>query len=145
MQKYYRHTQFGTVLVVAFTLSIIVVAGILSKYGWHPLSTLVFAVLILCIFLFFSLSVEISNGVIKCRFGIGPIKKVFDLAEIIDVKTVVNKWYYGWGIRLTPHGWLYNVSGMYAVEITLRSGKKYRIGTDEPDRLAEAIRDNIKM
>ena len=145
MQKYYRHTQFGTALVVAFILSIIAVLGILSKYSWHPLSTFVFVMLVACIFLFFSLSVEVNNEVVKCRFGIGPIKKVFDLAEIIDVKTVVNKWYYGWGIRLTPHGWLYNVSGLHAVEITLRSGKKYRIGTDEPDRLAEAIRNNIKM
>ena len=31
-----------------------------------------------------------------------------------------------------------------AVEITLRSGKKYRIGTDEPERLAAAIRDNMR-
>ena len=40
----------------------------------------------------------------------------------------------------TPHGWLYNVSGYEAVEIALASGKRLRLGTDEPHRLAQALR-----
>ena len=43
------------------------------------------------------------------------------------------------GIRWWGHGWLYNVSGFKAVEIELASGKRLRIGTDEPERLAQAI------
>jgi hypothetical protein len=35
---------------------------------------------------------------------------------------------------------LYNVSGMDAVEIHLRSGQHFRIGTDEPELLAAALR-----
>ena len=42
------------------------------------------------------------------------------------------------------HGWLFNVSGVQAVEICLRSGRKYRMGTDEPERLADAIRANLR-
>jgi len=56
---------------------------------------------------------------------------------------VKNPWYYGWGIRFTPHGWLYNVSGLHAVEIELKNGKKYRIGTDVPENLEKAIREFI--
>jgi len=52
---------------------------------------------------------------------------------------VHNHWYYGRGIKLTPHGWLFNVSGFDAVEIQLKNGRKYRIGTDEPDALLAAI------
>ncbi len=46
-------------------------------------------------------------------------------------------WYYGWGIRgwLWPKMWIYNVSGFDAVEIKLKNGKMYRIGTDEPKKL----------
>ena len=84
-----------------------------------------------------------NNSYRHTQFGIGIIRKVFDLAGIIDVQTVVNKWYYGWGIRLTPHGWLFNVSGLQAVEITSKSGKKYRIGTDQPEKLAAVVRNNI--
>jgi hypothetical protein len=35
---------------------------------------------------------------------------------------------------------LYNVSGVQAVELELRSGKRLRIGTDEPTKLCEMIR-----
>jgi len=56
---------------------------------------------------------------------------------------VKNHWYYGWGIHLTPHGWLYNISGFLAVEIQMKSGKKYRIGTDEPKKLIEAIQQSL--
>ena len=144
LTKYYRHTQFGMTLVAAFLLSIVIAVGFFSKYGWQHIVILVFTILVLCILLFFSLSIEINKGIMKCQFGIGLIKKVFDLVEIVEVQTFENIWYYGWGIRLTSHGWLFNVSGLQAVEITSRSGKKYRIETDEPDRLAVAIRDNLR-
>jgi hypothetical protein len=52
---------------------------------------------------------------------------------------VRNRWYYGWGIRITPRGWLYNVSGLDAVELALKNGKCVRIGSDEPHALARAI------
>ncbi|GAI51787.1 unnamed protein product [marine sediment metagenome] len=69
--------------------------------------------------------------------------KRFKLNEIESCQVVKNHWYYGWGIRLTPHGVLYNVSGFDAVEIKLRTGKKFRIGTDVPQELEEAIRQAI--
>ena len=144
MTTRYRHTQFGTVTVVSFLLSIAIAAIVFDGYGWPTVAIPALSILIICLFLFYSLHVEIAGGIIRCRFGIGLIRKGFKLAEIVDAQTVINKWYYGYGIRLTPHGWLFNVSGLNAVEITLRSGKKYRIGTDEPGRLAAAIRDNMR-
>ena len=44
---------------------------------------------------------------------------------------------------MTPHGVLYNVSGFDAVEIKLRTGKKFRIGTDVPQELDAAIRQAL--
>ena len=73
------------------------------------------------------------------RFGIGLIRKRIPLAEIVEVRPVRNSWLYGWGIHRTPHGWLYNVSGWEAVEITLTSGKHLRLGTDEPQRLMQVL------
>jgi hypothetical protein len=49
-------------------------------------------------------------------------------------------WYAGWGIRWTGDGWLYNVSGLRAVELRTRHGKRYLIGTDRPEELEAAIR-----
>ncbi len=61
------------------------------------------------------------------------------LSEIESHSAVRNPWYYGWGLRRTPIGWLYNVSGLEAVEITMKDGRKVRIGTDDPAGLDAAI------
>ena len=86
-----------------------------------------------------SVTVNVSPQWSSLRFGPGLFRKGFAVAEVSDARMVRNRWYYGWGIRYTPHGWLFNVSGFDAVQIELRSGKKYRIGTDEPKKLCEAI------
>jgi len=54
---------------------------------------------------------------------------------------VKNQWYYGWGIGkwLWPKMLIYNVSGFDAGKITLKNGKTYRIGTDEPEKLEQTI------
>ena len=59
----------------------------------------------------------------------------------MSAKTVKNHWYCGWGIRwcLRFKMWIYNVSGFDAVEIKLKNGKTYRIGTDEPKKLEQTI------
>jgi hypothetical protein len=65
------------------------------------------------------------------------------LADIASCAVVQNPWWYGWGIRLTPQGWLYNVAGRSAVEIRLKSGKRFRIGTDEPQQLCQALQQAL--
>ena len=39
--------------------------------------------------------------------------------------------------------WIYNVSGFDAVEIIMRNGKIYRIGTNTPGKLEAAIKQAI--
>jgi len=113
------------------------------KTGWNVVTGFVELIVLGCALLFCCLTVEITGDELVCRFGPGLIRKRFVLCEIREVKVVKNPWYYGWGIRLTPHGWLFNVSGLNAVEIELASGKRFRVGTDQPEELAEAIRKGI--
>jgi len=136
----YRHTQFGTVMVASLLGAAILVAAASFRTGWSLVTGLVEIFVIGCAFLFCCLTVEIKGDELVCRFGPGFIKKRVVLSEIREVKVVKNLWHYGWGIRLTPDGWLFNVSGLNAVEIELASGRRFRIGTDRPDDLAEAIR-----
>ena len=109
---------------VVFFISIFFV----RPHIFHLGIILVFAVLTT---LLFSLS-GLTNGIFA---------KKFPLAEVASYKTVKNHWYYGWGIRLWlwPYMWVYNVSGFDAVELTMKNGRIYRIGTDEPQELATAI------
>jgi hypothetical protein len=53
---------------------------------------------------------------------------------------VKNAWWYGFGIRVIPGGGrLWNVSGLHAVELLLKDGRRLRIGTDQPAALSLAI------
>lgn len=90
--------------------------------------------------LFATLTVTVADGCLTCRFGIGIIRRTIRLKDVRTAEAVRNRWYYGWGIRLVPQGWLWNVSGLNAVELTFTDGKRFRIGTDEPERLVAAIR-----
>ena len=140
----YDHTQPGTVLRAVLG-SLAVVAAVVAV----PIGVMVPAyvaiplwaafVLAISTMLFHSLRVTVSPDVVMLRFGVGLIRKRFAIADIISAAIVRNRWWYGWGIRITPHGWLYNVSGLDAVEIHLRNGRKRRIGTDEPSELLAAI------
>ncbi len=139
MNVTYKHTQIGTMVLVGAAL-IVPMVIFLVFMGLLLIAGCTAFMLILMVIVFGSLTVEIAANKIYCWFGLGLIRKQFDLAEITAVETIRYPWYYGWGIRLTPKGWMFNVSGLDAVEITLRSGKHFLIGTDQPHKLASAIR-----
>jgi hypothetical protein len=61
------------------------------------------------------------------------------LNKIQSVTVARNKWWNGFGIRVAPGFALYNVSGLDAVELKLKSGEIRRIGTDDPEGLAAAL------
>jgi hypothetical protein len=100
-------------------------------------------VLALVALLFGSLQVRIDEQGIFVRFGIGVIRRKISLSDVRTFFEVRNPWYYGWGIRLTPSGTLYNVSGLSAVELWLKNGKRLRIGTDEPAALQRALVERL--
>jgi hypothetical protein len=95
--------------------------------------------------LFASLTLCIRDGCLECSFGVGLIRQRIRLMDVRDVQPVRNRWWYGWGIRLTPHGWLWNVSGLDAVELTFANGRKFRVGSDEPNQLVAALRSECGL
>ncbi len=136
----YRHTQFGTVNVV-ITVSIMPLVFLPAWLaGAAPIAWLILVFLLGVLILFYNLTVTIDGQDLRIHFGIGLIRKRFPLDQIDSCQPVRNSWIYGWGIRLTPRGWLYNVSGLEAVELQMKNGKTCRIGTDEPAVLAAVLR-----
>ena len=135
----YKCTQFGTLTVSTLVAAIGFLIFLEARTSWKMVTAFTICILIVCLLLFYSLTVEIRNGRLSVRFGIGLFRKSFSLSDIENAFPVRNRWYYGWGIHLSPHGWLFNVSGLEAVEIVLTTGKHYRIGTPEPNKLVQAI------
>ena len=143
MIKRYEHTQVGYLIIVVMAVAVVWIGIILAMAGINWIAMGVLIIIAIALVLFSSLTVVIWEDDLEVRFGPGLIRKRFKLSEIESDKVVRNHWYYGCGIRFTPHGWLYNVSGFYAVEIKLRTGKKFRIGTDVPQELEVAIQQAL--
>ena len=136
----YRHTQIGWVLLAVLAAGAGIVVFAAGKTGWSGAASAVLTLLIVVALLFCTLTVRIHGGEIECRFGPGLVSKHIPLGAVQGARQVRTEWYQGWGIRLTSDGWLFNVSGLDAVEVELVDGKRLRIGTDEPQALVAAIR-----
>jgi hypothetical protein len=138
----YRHTQRGT-LILAVTLGMAALFAVLAMMLLKPM-WIAPLILLVTAWLFRSLTIEITDRELRWRFGPGLIRKSVPLNEIISAKPARTG--LSWGIHWSPRtGWLYNVSGFDAVAVTLRGGKKFALGTDEPQALAARLTEVIQQ
>ncbi len=138
----YKHRQLGTLTLVLVGVPLLLLIGFLTSAHSDPLAPMMLFVLVLLglgMFLFHSLTAEVTNEELLVSFGPGLIRRRFRIDQIVSATQVRNRWYYGWGIRLTPSGWMFNISGFDAVELQLANGKRFRIGTDDPRGLIRAL------
>lgn len=133
----YEKRQRGSLIV--FMLSLLLVAGVFFLRDALVPGLILAAVAALLLAGFGSLEVRVDEEAVKLRFGVGLIRRTIALDRIESAARVRNRWWYGWGIRLTPHGWLWNVAGLDAVELRLTDGKLFRIGTGDPEGLEGAL------
>ena len=150
----YKHTQVGYLMLVVALAVLVIFAWAQITARAEPPSVdsgtnfAVTAMMVLIVFVlasFTKLTTSIDENCLRIKFGYGIFRKKFLIKEIVSARIVKNHWYYGWGIRVWfwPYMWIYNVSGFDAVEIIMRNGKIYRIGTDTPSKLETAIKQAI--
>lgn len=137
MTARYRHTQVGWwILAVGVAIPLILIA-----MSWPPeLSNLIPAgLLLLPLASFATLTVTVNREAMEASFGIGVVKRRIPLAHIRGWRIVHSPLYHGIGMHLIPGGTLYNVRSGPAVELLLEHDRVLRIGTDDPQRLVEAL------
>jgi len=145
----YKEIQRGGVIGISLFASILVlILGAIYKkqmLGITSTSFFVFSLSLLVIYLLFSsLKTVIEEGKIKLSFGIGLIKKGIPVSSISTVTVVRNKWYYGWGIRFYGKGWMWNYTGLDAVEINFKNRKSnFRIGSKQAEELKASIEQQL--
>lgn len=139
----YRHTQTGWVTLTGMAAGVVIVGVALVNADENRIALAVLVLLVTAMVAYSSLTVTLTDDTLEMRFGPGLIRRRYRLADVKSSRVVRNRFYYGWGTRLTPHGWLYNVSGLDAVEVQFKTGRKVRIGTDEPQALDTAIREAV--
>jgi hypothetical protein len=140
----YRHTQRSGTTLLGLGLGLVTQLGSLvravrrrKRHAW--LKALPIVVFTPLMYTFSALTVEIAYGVLTVQFRAGLLQRTIALAAIREVEQVEVPWYYGWGLRWTPRGWLYNVKGRDAVALGLANGRTVLIGTDEPAELVRVI------
>jgi hypothetical protein len=140
----YRHTQIGYPVFVGLAFGLWAQGRSLlrdlrsrKRRLWlYAPGMLAFAGLMLA---FSRLTVSIEGTTLSVGFGCGLARRRFDLRTVEKASVTKTSWLTGWGIRLTPSGWVYNASGRQAVRLRFDSGKQFTIGTNEPNALLAAI------
>lgn len=134
----YQHTQVGYWMFLTTGLLAAVIAArvqSLTIFGVMCLIMTAAAALV------GTLTTSIDDESVRVHFGpVSLVRERFALTDIKSARTVRNSPVYGWGIRYIPHGRLWNVWGLDAVELQLADGRRFRIGTDEPQALLNALR-----
>src|ERR1700726_3742353 len=136
----YRHTQPGTLILIACLLAGAFGVALAWRAGQWPASGALIVMMIGTAVLFSSLTVEVNDNELRWYFGPGLWTYRLPLNEIKDVAVVRNHWWSGFGIRMARGFRLYNVSGLDAVELRVGPDDVRRIGTDDPQGLSDALK-----
>jgi hypothetical protein len=140
----YKHTQIGYLLIAALGAATLFVGYLNLVTRFNPGTLLILGLMILFLTLFATLTTYVNQQAVNIRFGIGLIRKRFALEDVDEYRIVKNPWYYAWGIHAIPGGWIFNVSGWDAIELHMKNGRRYRIGTNDPQGLMNAIETSRK-
>ncbi len=137
----YQHRQRGTLVLTTMGIAGAMILVIFAVASELPFASAIvpMAVVALLMLNFGSLTTRIEGSDLHIAFGIGWIRRCIPLSKVVAAEITKTRWYYGWGIRLTPKGWLWNTSGFDAVMLTYDNGKHFLIGSDDADGLAAAI------
>ena len=156
MEAVYKKTQTGWIIILSFIPVFLFLAWIIyyqevvgRSFGDNPAPSLLYlgiiGLLLLLLVLFSNLTVTGFPTYLEMKYGIGLFRKSFQYQDIRSCSIKKNHWFYGWGVRKIPGGWLYNVSGSMSVQLDMKNGRMYRIGTDEPEKLMEFIKSRIGL
>jgi hypothetical protein len=143
MEPIYRHTQVGYLIIAALAFGAVAPLAAATVQPLRIGTLFVTGLLLLCLFLFPTLTTTVYRDRVSCFFGVGIVHRSIALADLASVSVVRNSWLAGWGVRLTPNGWMWNVSGLDAVELVFRDGHRFRIGSDQAQALCSALQSQL--
>ena len=143
----YAHTQTNPILTVMSPIVMIGYYLVMRFNGLGVFDNFLYLFLFIFIFLvisFFSiLTVVVDNEKMVINFLCPKCKKYFYFKDIKGVKKVRNKWWYGWGVRILPGFVIFNTYGLDAIELEMKKGLNFRIGTDQPEILEKIIKKQL--
>ena len=143
----YRHTQTGPWWIFSVGVVALVVVASLAAEADTTLAGFLalFAHFMVAVVVVASrLTVLADSEGMTLFFGWGWPRKRIMFIDVQRATPVRNSWWYGFGIRKIPNGWMWNVYGLDAIELTLTSCRPFRIGTDEPEALLAVLSTRVR-
>ena len=141
-----KYTQFGTFSVIILLPLFLVFTGMAIKSGFSSgPETIILLFLSLtffiCLLIFYQLTIIVDNAHVSFKLGIGIVGRSYKISDIKSCRSVTNSALNRIRIRLLKNDWLYNVSGLKAIELQFHNRKSViRIGTNKPDEVCAVIR-----
>lgn len=137
----YEHRQVGWITVIALFLIAVLIccAAAISAPSERTLSYSLVPIMLVVAALFSTLTVRVTDKRVMWYFGVSGIGRSVALTEITSIRAIKTSIFEGWGIHLTWHGWVWNVAGFNAVQIILRSGTRFAVGTPDPQAVIDAV------
>ncbi len=113
--------------------------------AWTTLIAGIIPILVIYLFVKMKLLTVVDTNGVHCRFTIlqrnfkSFTKEDIQAYEIRQYKPISE--YGGWGIRVGrgKRGSAYNVSGNIGLQLYLKNGKKFLIGTQQPESLSRSM------
>ena len=147
MDEEYKYTQVGTATIILILLAgaftaFVIINGFRSNTRPVLMGVvlLVVGLFILALASFYAFTIQIVRGKVTIWFGFGVGRKSFAMSDIQSIEMVKTPWYYFWGIKSIPGGWLYSIApGGQALELILIDSSKIHLGTDRAAEIKERI------
>ncbi|MCB0539322.1 MAG: hypothetical protein KDE33_17540 [Bacteroidetes bacterium] len=148
MKKHFSETQKFTqwwlwlLLIICFALPIYSYFSNPSK----PMNDTSFIIsmsilsIVFVMFFLLKLKTEVNEQGISYSYFPFIRKRQFLWSEIESAKVINYGFVGGWGIRMSiKYGTIYNVKGKMGLQITLKSGKKFVLGTQKHEELLAVL------
>jgi hypothetical protein len=144
-----KYTQVGTASILIMVPLFLFFSGMAISSGLtnrpdFMIMGFVSILMLLCCLTFYKITIAVSQTQVSFKMGIGLFGKTYQMSDIRQCRPVSNSFIAGIGIRMLPNGWLYNVSGIKAIELQFKN--KYsvvRIGTNKPEEISEYIQSIV--
>ena len=145
----YQRTQRGILHVLLLSLGVLHLVGGLAVFAWQVVVGWVLVVagclLLGLAFVFRDLTVEDRGDHLFVAFGpLRLFRRRLRYAEIRSAERSRTGWIDGLGLHYLPgRGWTWNVAGSECVELRLRDGGVFRVGTDDSEGLAAFLDERL--
>ncbi len=139
----YQESQTGvwTLVVLFFVGALELKFGVNLQPEWFTLA-LVLGLGLLAV-IFSSMTIRVTPDGVEWWLGLPILKRRVRMSEIASVSAGKVGWLTGLGIRTDGRNVTWIVSGRSVVILTLVDGRKTRLGSNEPERVVEAIRQSM--